>query len=78
MITKNNNAIQETIDKLQEENKILLSQTYGGDNWTEYAKQQEKDYNDKRKLWEKTKENYQEQLFDKTVQHGLFGKQEGG
>ena len=32
MITNNTNAIQKTIDKLQEENKLLLSQTYGGDN----------------------------------------------
>ena len=75
MITKNNKAIQETIDKLQEENKLLLSQTYGGENWTEYAEQQENDYNSKRKLWEKTQENYRSQLYDTTRGHGVNGRQ---
>ena len=73
MITNNTNAIQKTIDKLQEENKILLSQTYGGDSWKEYAEQQEKDFNDKQKLWEKTQDKYYKNLHDRTREHDMYG-----
>ena len=73
MINRNTNLIQDTIDKLEEENKLLLSQSYGGDNWDTYAKAQEDDYNAKTKAWGDAKEDYHERVWDNTREHDLHG-----
>ena len=75
MISKNTNLLQDTIDKLEKENKLLLSQSYGGENWDNYAKAQEDDYNAKASAWNKAKEGYQDRVWSKTREHDLYGNE---
>lgn len=75
MISKNTNLLQDTIDKLEKENKLLLSQSYGGENWDNYAKAQEDDYNAKASAWNKAKEGYQDRVWGKTREHDLYGNE---
>lgn len=69
MISKNTNLIQNTIDKIEKQNELLLSQSYGGENWDNYSKAQEDAYNSKAKIWDKEKENYHERMRDKSRAH---------
>ena len=62
MISKNTNLLQDTIDKLEKENKLLLSQSYGEENWDNYAEAQEDDYNAKAKMWNNAKEDYNNRI----------------
>lgn len=68
MITKNNNALDETIKKLKQQNDETKKFLYTGENWTNFEKQQNDDYNKKQEAWRKYGIENEKKLFD-AVKH---------
>jgi len=62
MITNNNNALDETIKKLKEQNEESKKNLYIGENWDKFKEQQENDYNGKKEAWNKYKDETQSEL----------------